>query len=76
MNDKVFVWSVKEMSNDYWTMYSIGIKKEDLEKLVFGDTGRANLSMKKSKKGTWYLEVYEPKNRETRQSVGEEELPF
>ena len=62
MKEKVFFWSVKEMTNDYWTMYSIWIKKDDLDKLVFTDKWWANLSMKQSKNGNWYMEVYEWKS--------------
>ena len=75
--EKVFFWSVKEMTNEYWTMYSIWIRKEDLNKLEFNEKGFANLSMKKSKKGTWYMEVYQPKQKpETFDDSKDETLPF
>ena len=75
--EKVFFGSVKEMTNDYWTMYSIWIRKEDLDKLEFNEKGFANLSMKKSKKGTWYMEVYQPKEKqETFDDTKDEDLPF
>ena len=74
--EKVFFGSVKEMTNDYWTMYSIWIRKEDLDKLVFNEKGFANLSLKKSKKGTWYMEVYQPKEKqETFDESKDEDLP-
>lgn len=63
MTDKVFFGNVKEMTNDYWTMYSIGIPKDDLDKLVFNDKWWANLSLKKSSKWNWYMEIYNPQNK-------------
>ena len=73
--EKVFFWNVKEMTNNYWTMYSIWITKEDLDKLEFNDKWWANISMKKSKKGTWYLEVYQPQQK-TETIDDWEDLPF
>ena len=58
--DKVFFGNVKEMTNDYWTMYSIWIPKDDLNKLVFNEKWWANLSLKKSSKWNWYMEIYNP----------------
>ena len=74
--EKVFFGSVKEMTNDYWTMYSLWIKKEDIQKLKFNDKGYANVSIKKSKSWNRYWEVYEGKWY-TQSIVDEEdELPF
>ena len=74
--EKIFFGSVKEIQNDYWTMYSIWIRKEDLNKLEFNEKWFANLSMKKSKKGTWYMEVYQPKEKpETFDDSKDEDLP-
>ena len=86
MNEKIFFWSVKEMTNDYWTMYSIWIQKDDLEKLVFNDKWWANVSMKKWRSWNWYMEVYVPNwvnnNQSQKEKVNnveeteDEELPF
>jgi hypothetical protein len=57
-------------------MYSLGFKKEDMDKLVYNDKGFANLTLKKSQKGTWYMEVYTPKNQAPKQEAQEEDLPF
>ena len=74
--EKIFFGSVKEMTNEYGTMYSIWIRKEDLNKLEFNEKGFANLSLKKSKKGTWYMEVYQPKEKpETFDDSQDEDLP-
>ena len=60
--EKTFFWSVKEMTNDFWTMYSLGIRKEDLDKFSFNEKGFANVSIKKSKGWNWYCEVFQPKD--------------
>ncbi|UFX83237.1 hypothetical protein [Candidatus Absconditicoccus praedator] len=80
MAEKIFFGNVKEMTNEYGTMYSIGISKDDLNKLVFNDKGWANVSLKKSSKGNWYMEIYNPQNQSNNESSNiqeeDEELPF
>ena len=75
--NKVFFGSVKEMTNERGTMYSLWIRKEDLEKLTFNEKGFANVSIKKSKKWNWYCEVYKPKDENWFEDRGtEDEIPF
>ena len=82
MADKIFFGNVKEMTNEYGTMYSIWIPKADLDKLVFNEKGWANVSMKKWRSGNWYMEVFVPgwavaATQTTDNSQWEdEELPF
>lgn len=80
MAEKIFFWNVKEMTNEYWTMYSIWISKDDLNKLVFNDKWWANVSLKKSSKWNWYMEIYNPQNQSNNESSNiqeeDEELPF
>lgn len=70
--DKVFFGSVKVIENQYGTMYSIGIPKDDLGKLSFNEKGWANVTLKKWQKGNWYLEVFNPEWGWTK----EEEVKF
>ncbi|MBS8121849.1 hypothetical protein [Candidatus Vampirococcus lugosii] len=74
MADKVFFGNVKEMTNNYGTMYSIGITKEDLDKLVFNEKGWANISLKKSSKGNWYMEIYNPQDNNNTQKTSQTEV--
>ncbi len=75
MAEKIFFWNVKEMTNDYWTMYSIWISKDDLDKLVFNEKWWANVSLKKSSKWNWYMEIYNPGGNQSQwqQSQAKEE---
>lgn len=74
MADKVFFGNVKEMTNNYWTMYSIWITKEDLDKLVFNEKWWANISLKKSSKWNWYMEIYNPQDNNNTQKTSQTEV--
>jgi len=82
MADKVFFGNVKEITNDYGTMFNIGITQDDLNKLEFNDKGFANVSLKKWKSWKWYIEVFNPQGekQENKQEIEEqdtdEDLPF
>ena len=76
MKQKIFFWTVKEYKNDYGTMYSLGIKKEDIKKLVFNEKWFANVSIKQSKNWNWYWEVYQPKEEQAEEFNTEDEMPF
>ena len=76
MKQKIFFWTVKEYKNDYGTMYSLGIKKEDIEKLKFNKQWFANVSIKQSKNWNWYWEVYIPDNINNYENDQEDEMPF
>ncbi len=81
MAEKVFFGNVKEINNDYGTMYNIGLTKEDLNKLEFNEKGWANVSLKKWRSWKWYIEVlnsqqnYQNSNSSQSQSE-DEDLPF
>lgn len=82
MADKVFFGNVKEITNDYGTMFNIGITQDDLNKLEFNDKGFANVSLKKWKSWKWYIEVFNPENTQWKNNEpsnnepAEEDLPF
>lgn len=82
MADKVFFGNVKEITNDYGTMYNIGITQDDINKLEFNDKGFANVTLKKSKNDKWYMEIpqYEKKESkgktEQKDNSVNEDLPF
>ena len=87
MAEKIFFGSVKEIQNDYWTMYNIWITQDDINKLKFNDRGWANVSLKKWRSWNWYIEVFDPENTQWWQasqqsqssnqaSEEDEDLPF
>jgi len=76
MKQKIFFWTVKEYKNDYGTMYSLGMTKDDLKKLKFNAKWYANISIKQSKNGKRYAEVYQPKEEQDEEFNTEDELPF
>lgn len=65
--DKKFFWIVREIENDYGTMYNIGMQQEDLDKLNEAqpnDKGFRNMTLKKSKKWSWYIEINQEEKKE------------
>lgn len=71
MAEKVFFGNVKEITNDYGTMYSLGMTKDDINKLTFNEKGFANVQLKKWKSGKWYMEV--PQNTQQAESNTKEQ---
>lgn len=63
-------------------MYSIGVRQEDLDKLqqaTPNEKGFRNLTLKKSKKGSWYIEIYQwefKKYDKQEENSVDEDLPF
>ena len=74
--DKVFLWSVKTIETKYGKMYSLGFTDKDIEiiKKHQNDKGRTNFTLKTSKEGKPYIELYVPQTQEPEQTI--DDFPF
>ena len=78
--EKIFVGRVETREGQYGTMTTISFGPQDMEKIQTNLNGKGwiNLSLKESKAGTLYLEVYQPKGKpvEALSEKASADLPF
>jgi hypothetical protein len=64
MEQKKFVGNAKEVQTKYGNLYKIGLNQDDLQNLMneaAKNNGWVNIDLKRSQKGTWFLELNEYK---------------
>ena len=86
MNEKTFIGSIKTFDNQYGIMHSLTLNPADLKllhsKLTKFTTQKGqtfesvSISIKESKKGNWYAEIYERKNTQPQSDSSNETGDF
>lgn len=77
--DKIFVGKIDKKETQYGEIISVGLTKENLKILGenLNDKGWVNFSIKKSKSGTYYGELFKPAPKQKQDEADLlDEIPF